>query len=261
MDVRLDGRKALITGGSQGLGLAVAKRFADSGGDVAIVARREDVLAAAKSEIEAVSDGGKVAAFSCDVGNGAALAAMYAKLQAEFGEIDILVNNAGSSVHAAFEDATDEIWQTDLDLKLFAAIRLSRLAICGMKERRWGRIINTLNIGAKTPSASGAPTQVSRAAGLALTKVLAGDGAPHNVLCNALLVGKIATDQVRRRHQRNAPDTNLEDFIAEEAKPVPLGRMGTAEEYANIACFLASDHGSYITGTALNVDGNLSPVV
>lgn len=261
MDVRLDGRKALITGGSQGLGLAMGKRFADSGGDVVILARRDDVLAAAKAEIEAVADGGKVAAFSCDVSSAAAIAGTYAKIQAEFGEIDILVNNAGSSVHSSFQDASDELWQDDFDLKLFSAIRLARLVLPGMKERRWGRIINTLNIGAKTPSASGAPTQVSRAAGLALTKVMAGDGAPHNVLCNALLVGKIATDQVKRRHQRNAPNTPLEDYIAMEAKPVPLGRMGTAEEYANIACFLASDHGSYITGTALNVDGNLSPVV
>ncbi len=261
MDVRLDGRRALITGASQGLGLAVAKRFADSGADVAIVARREDVLAAAKAEIEAVADGGRVAAYSCDVSDAAALADMYDKAVAEIGPIDILVNNAGSSVHAAFEDATDEIWQTDFDLKLFGAIRLTRLAIRGMKERRWGRIINTLNIGAKFPAASGAPTQVTRAAGMALTKVIAGDGAPHNVLCNALLVGKIATEQVARRHKRNAPEMTLEDYIAIEAKPVPLGRMGTPEEYANIACFLASDHGSYITGTAINVDGNLSPVV
>ena len=96
---------------------------------------------------------------------------------------------------------------------------------------------------------------------MALTKVIAGDGAPHNVLCNALLVGKIATEQVARRHKRNAPNMPVADYLALEGKPVPLGRMGTAEEYANIACFLASDHGSYITGTAINVDGNLSPVV
>ena len=261
MDVRLDGRRALITGGSQGLGLATARRFADSGGDVAIVARREETLAEAKAAIESVSSGGKVETFSCDVSDAASLADMYKKAEAAFGGIDIVVNNAGSSVSGAFEDMTDEIWQHDLDLKLFAAIRLARLALPGMKQRRWGRIINVLNIGARAPAAAGAPTHVSRAAGLALTKVLAGDGAPHNVLCNALLIGTIATEQVRRRYDREAPDMSLEEFIAERGKRVPLGRMGEAEEVANMACFLASEQGSYITGTAINVDGNMSPVI
>ena len=91
--------------------------------------------------------------------------------------------------------------------------------------------------------------------------MLAGDGAPHNVLCNALLIGTIATEQVRRRYDREAPDMSLEEFIAERGKRVPLGRMGEAEEFANMACFLASEQGSYITGTAINVDGNMSPVI
>jgi 3-oxoacyl-[acyl-carrier protein] reductase len=261
MDVRLDGRRALITGGSQGLGLAMAKRFADSGGSVAILARRQDVLDKAKAAIEAGADGGAVAAISCDVSDAAALEEGWRAAVSAIGDIDILVNNAGSSVRGSFEEITDEMWQTDFDLKLFAAIRLSRLVLPGMKERRWGRILNILNIGARAPSAMGAPTQVTRAAGLALTKVLAGDGAPHNVLANALLTGTIATEQVKRRHQRNAPGQPLEDYIATEGERVPLGRMGTAEEYANMACFLASEQASYITGTAVNIDGNLSPVI
>ena len=261
MDVRLDGRRALITGGSQGLGLATAKRFADSGADVAIVARREETLAEAKSAIEAVSSRGRVEAFSCDVSDATSLADMYAKAEVAFGGIDVVVNNAGSSVSGAFEDMTDEIWQHDLDLKLFAAIRLARLALPGMKQRRWGRIINVLNIGARAPAAAGAPTHVSRAAGLALTKVLAGDGAPHNVLCNALLIGVISTEQIKRRYDREAPDMSLQEFIAERGKRVPIGRMGEAEEFANMACFLASEQGSFISGTAINVDGNMSPVI
>jgi NAD(P)-dependent dehydrogenase (short-subunit alcohol dehydrogenase family) len=122
-----------------------------------------------------------------------------------------------------------------------------------MKERRWGRVINTLNIGAKAPRARSAPTSITRAAGLALTKVLSGEGAPHNVLVNALLVGFIEADQ----HVQAAAKAGiaLKDYIATRAKEVPLGRIGRAEEFANIACFLASDAGSYITGTAINVDG------
>ena len=149
----------------------------------------------------------------------------------------------------------------DLELKLFGAIRLTRQVFPGMIERRWGRIINILNTGAKAPPPTGAPTVVSRAAGMALTKILAGEGAPHNVLVNAMLVGKIISDQIARRHASLETNQSLEDYIAESGKIVPMGRMGTAAEFANMACFLASDAGSYITGTAINVDGGFSPVV
>jgi NAD(P)-dependent dehydrogenase (short-subunit alcohol dehydrogenase family) len=175
--------------------------------------------------------------------------------------VDILVNNAGTSQTGRFEAITDEVWQADFDLKLFAAIRLARLVFPAMKERRWGRIINVLNIGAKAPRAGGAPTVVTRAAGMALTKVLAGEGAPHNVLVNALLVGIIVSDQWVRRHAAQGAVASFEDFTAKMGGNVPLGRMGTAQEFANVACFLASDAASYVTGTAINVDGGSSPVV
>jgi hypothetical protein len=139
-----------------------------------------------------------------------------------------------------FESVTDEIWQADLDLKRFAAIRRSGLVWPGMKERRWGRIINVLNTAAKAPPAAPAPTSVSRAAGMALTKVLAGEGGAHNILVNALLVGLIVSDQWVKRHAATAPDIEFGDFTRNLAKGVPLGRMGTAEEFANLACFLAS---------------------
>jgi len=260
MDVRMDGRRALITGGSQGLGFAMAKRFAESGADVALLARREDTLAAAKKDIESAT-GRKVSIYSCDVGKADQINDAHAAVTREIGPIDVLVNNAGSSQHGRFEELTDRQWQDDFDLKLFGAIRLTRLVIPGMKQRRWGRIINILNIGARAPKAEGAPTQVTRAAGLAMTKVMAGEYAPYNVLVNALLTGSIVTEQVRRRHERLRKNATLEAQIAEEGKRVPMGRMGTAVEYANMACFLASDAASYITGTAINVDGGLSPVI
>ncbi len=260
MDVRMDGRVALITGGSRGLGRAMALKFAQSGADIAIVARRKDVLEEARADIAGQAQS-QVRGYSCDVSVAGQIGTMIDAVTADLGKVDILVNNAGSSVTGAFEEVTDEIWQADLDLKLFAAIRLARLVLPGMKQRRWGRIINILNIGAKAPGARGAPTHVSRAAGMALTKVLAGDGAPHNVLVNALLTGSIVTDQVGRQHQRAGGAGTLDDFIIEKGKGIPIGRMGTAEEYANVACFLASQAGSYVTGTAINLDGGRSPVV
>jgi 3-oxoacyl-[acyl-carrier protein] reductase len=260
MDISLRGRTAMITGASKGLGLAMATRFAASGADVALLARRPEVLTEAKAAV-AASAKGKVAVFPCDVAKAADIERAYKGVMEVFGKVDILVNNAGESKAMPFASITDEVWQADLDLKLFAAIRTCRLVLEQMKARRWGRIINVLNIGAKAPRAGGAPTAVSRAAGMALTKILAGEYAPHNVLVNALLVGQIVSDQWVRRHESQGANIPFEEFTAKQGTNIPLGRMGTAEEFANIACFLASDAGGFIAGTAINVDGGLSPVV
>ena len=180
MQVTMNGRNALITGGSLGIGRAIATRFVESGGNVAIVARRQAVLDEAKDEIQKAG-GGKVVAIAADVGTAEGCQAAFDQAVADLGQVDIVVNNAGTSRRGDFETITDEMWQTDLDLKFFGAIRLARAALPGMKSRKWGRIINVLNTGAKAPPASGAPTAVTRAAGMALTKVLAGEGAAHNL--------------------------------------------------------------------------------
>ena len=190
-----------------------------------------------------------------------AVAKTFAAVEQALGPVDVLVNNAGTSQMGAFETITDEVWQSDLELKLFAAIRLSRLAFPGMKTRKWGRIINVLNTGAKAPPAGGAPTSVSRAAGMALTKVLSKEGAPHNVLVNALCTGLLESDQHLQRFKRENTGQSWEDFKAEMGKRVPLGRIGDALEFANMACFLASDAGSFISGTAINVDGGMCAVM
>jgi NAD(P)-dependent dehydrogenase (short-subunit alcohol dehydrogenase family) len=259
MNITMKDRVAVVTGGSKGIGLAVARRFAESGARVAILARGAQDLKAARDLL--AKDGIEVRDYVCDVSKAAEISKTFEKVVADLGRVDVLVNNAGTSRAMAFETVTDEIWQEDLDLKLFAAIRLSRLAWPGMKARKWGRIINVLNIGAKAPAAASTPTSVSRAAGMALTKAMANEGGAHNILVNAMLVGLIVSDQWVRRHAQRAPETDFDGFTRDLAKGVPLGRMGTAEEFANLACFLASDQGSYITGTAINVDGGRSPVV
>ena len=258
MEISLAGRAAVITGGSKGVGLAVATRFAASGADVAIVARGPEGLDAALEAIGATARG-RLVAVRADVALAADIERAYLEVMAAFGKIDILVNNAGVSRNAPFEQITDEIWREDFDQKLFAAIRLTRLVWPQLKERRWGRVINTLNIGAKAPRPGGGPTAVTRAAGMALTKLLAGEGGPYNILVNALLIGFIEADQhVRAAARIGIP---LQDYMKERSRETPLGRPGRAEEFANLACFLASDAGSYITGTAINVDGGLSRVV
>jgi 3-oxoacyl-[acyl-carrier protein] reductase len=263
MEVRMDGRVAAITGASTGLGLAMAKEFAASGGSVALIARKPDALATAKAEVTKVlSKGAKVEAYSCDVSKALPIADTFAKIVGNFGKVDIVVNNAGISHAKAFDTVTDEDWQGDLDLKLFAAIRMIRLALPGMRERKWGRIVNVLNIGAKAPNANSTPTSVSRAAGLALTKALSQENAQHNVLVNAMLVGLIESDQWQRRHKTVGNNQSFQQFLDGMAKGrIPLGRRGKAEEFARMACFLCSDAGSFISGVANNVDGGASPVV
>jgi 3-oxoacyl-[acyl-carrier protein] reductase len=261
MEIRLDGRSAIVTGGSKGLGLAIAEEYYASGADVAILARNPDTLAEAKQRIQGRGGKGKIAAISCDVSKAADIRKTCDQLISEFGKVDIYVNNAGQSTRGPSETITDEMWQADLDLKLFAQIRFCRILMPLMKERKWGRIISVLNIGAKAPGADSAPTSVSRAAQMALTKAMSMEGAPHNVLVNSLHVGVIVSDQIKRRYDRERPNVSFEEFVAQAGKGVPMGRMGRAEEFASVAAFLASDAASYVTGCAINVDGGRSPVV
>ncbi len=258
MEISLKGRCAIVTGGSKGIGYAIATRFANSGADIAILARGREALDEAVGAIKKKTNG-KVVGVQADVGNAADVKRAYDEAMTALGKIDILVNNAGTSRAMPFAEVTDEIMHYDLEQKLFAAIRMIRLVSPQMKERRWGRIINVLNIGAKAPRANSMPTSVSRAAGMAMTKALSQEFAPFNVLVNAMLVGLIEADQhVQRAKRTNVP---LDQYYKNAQKEIPLGRVGKAEEFANLACFLVSDAGSYITGTATNVDGGRSPVV
>ena len=262
MELRMEGRVALVTGGSDGLGKAMSHRFAECGANVALVARTQSMLDSARDEIAAASER-TIKAYRCDVSNARQVHETFNAVRSDLGQVDILINNAGTSQTGPFAEITDEVWQADIDLKLMAAVRLCRLAMPGMQERRWGRIINVLTIGAKAPWGGSAPTAVTRAAGMALTKVLANEGAPHNILVNALCTGLIESGQWVRRREESAPDTPMEKFLEDMARKqnIPIGRMGEAEEFANMACFLVSDAGSYITGTAINVDGGMCPVV
>ena len=260
VELKIPNRVAVITGASAGLGRATAHTFASAGARVAIVARTPGPLEEAAATIR-TETGMDVYPISADVSTPAGCEQVIEATKAGLGPVEILVNNAGSSARGAFSSITDGEWQADLDLKLFAAIRLTRAVFDDMRARKFGRIINVLNTGAKASPAGGAPTAVSRAAGMALTKALSAEGAPDNVLVNALLVGRIESAHWEQRHADAGDDETLEAYYEEMGAELPMGRYGTAQEFANIACFLVSDGGSYITGTAINVDGGLSPVV
>lgn len=264
MDTNLTGRVALITGASQGLGLAMATSFVQQGAKVALLARRREPLESACTEIMAQTPevaGGEAVPFVCDVADGTAVATTHAAVIDRLGDVDILVNNAGKSAAKPFLEVSDEDWQEDIELKLMAAVRLTRLVWPAMQAKNRGRIINLLNTAAKAPPPNSAPTSVTRAAGMALTKVLAGEGAANNILVNAMLIGFIKSDQVRRMHLASGSNLSLDEYIAAAGAKLPMGRMGEAHEVANLALFLASDAGSYVTGCAINMDGGLAKVV
>ena len=259
--IDLSGRTALITGASKGLGYATALKMAQSGAHVAILARGQDELQAAQARINALAPQGRAVAVRCDLTDATDLEAGYRSAREALGPIDILINNVGGHALGTFLEITDAMWDHDINVKLHAQIRMTRLCWPDMLARKWGRVMSTLNTLARAPAAGSAPTSVTRAAQLALTKVLSKEGAPHNVLVNALLVGLIESDQLSRYQSEadagRAPDRYSEAMIRQR---VPLQRMGEAREFADLACFLASDSGSYITGCAINVDGGMSPV-
>ncbi len=257
MNLDIDGRVALVTGGTQGIGKACAIKLAEEGAHVVIAARGKDLLDLVASEIRAT--GGQVTTVQADVSKDADCTNLINKTIATYGRIDILVNNAGTSATGEFESITDEGWQADFDLKLFAAIRLSRLAIPHMKQHNWGRIINVTNIGAKQPAAKSMPTTVTRAAGLAMTKALSREFAPNNILVNSVCIGLIEAGQ----HERKAAKLGIpvEQLYDKLTADIPLGRVGRADEVANVVAFLASEAASYVSGSSINLDGGKSAVM
>jgi 3-oxoacyl-[acyl-carrier protein] reductase len=260
MDLGLLGKIAAITGGSEGIGRATAFRFCEEGARVAICARREVVLQTTAKEI-ASATGGEVLAVCADVTTAANCARFIQQTVERFGRLDILVNNAGRSSAMPFEEADDEVWQEDIEVKLYGAIRCTRLAIPHMRKQGGGRIINMTTIGGKQPGAQSVPTSVTRAAGINLTKALAHEYAADNILVNTICLGRLKSARWTRRWQAHFSHMTLDEFYAMQGESIPLKRLGEAEDVADLVCFLASERGRYITGTAINIDGGLSSVV
>jgi NAD(P)-dependent dehydrogenase (short-subunit alcohol dehydrogenase family) len=256
VELGLQGKVAVITGATQGIGKATALRLATEGAKVVLCARGQSLLGAVAAEIRAA--GGAAQSVAADVSQAQDCERIAREAIAAFGGIDILVNNAGTAQTGEFESVTDEVWQADLDLKLFAAIRLIRLALPHMKARGGGRIVNVTNIGARQPGARSMPTTVTRAAGQAMTKALSKEFAPHNILVNTVCIGLIRAGQHEKRAARQGVD--VESLYRDMARTIPLGRVGRAEEAANVIAFLVSDAASFVTGSSINIDGGASAV-
>jgi NAD(P)-dependent dehydrogenase (short-subunit alcohol dehydrogenase family) len=259
MDLHLNGKVVLITGGTDGLGAALASRLVEEGARVAVCGRDSDRLAATEQRLR--DAGGDALVVQADVSRPADLERFVDGAVARWGRLDGLVNNAGKSAAGRIDQVSDDEWIADLNLKVLAAVRCTRLAVPHLIAAGGGAIVNVLNTGAKAPGGGSLPTTASRAAGLAITKAASKDLGGHGIRVNAVLIGLIASGQWRRR--ADAAGQSEEEFYRQMVKntDIPLGRVGRSEEFADLAAYLLSDRSSYVTGSAINLDGGASPVL
>ncbi len=256
MELGLGGSRALVTGGSKGIGYAIASMLLAEGAAVAICSRHRDEVEAAADKLRAI--GGPVVALAADVTRPAEVAQMVTDVAAQFGGLDLLVNNAGRAHPGTFATLTDQDFQEDLDVKLFSQIRCSRAALPHLRASRRGVIVNINAIYGRQPDPNFFATTVDRAACLALSKALAMELGAEGILVNSVNIGFVRTPQWTNIRERRAPGLTEAEFLAATAAPeVPLGRFGEPEEVAGLVAFLASRHASYITGASIDVAGGM----
>ena len=261
MDLELEGKVAIVTGGSEGIGRATALRLSEEGAGVTVCARRPDVLERAAESIRSRTSG-EVLAVPADVCRGDDVARVVSATVERFGGVDVLVNNAGGRRAHPFLEASEAIWREDLEIKVFGTIRFSQAVLPHLRARGGGRIINMTTPAGKLPGKHALPTSACRALGINLTKSMANEYAPENILVNAVCIGLVKSAQHERRWaQEGRPGETLEAYYERIGKKVPVGRFAEPEEVGGLVAFLASARAAFITGTAINIDGGVSGAV
>jgi 3-oxoacyl-[acyl-carrier protein] reductase len=257
MDLGIKGRRAIVTGGSTGIGRATARELLLAGVRVTICARDAARLEQTRKEL-AVDPGGDVLGVSADMRNSADVARLVDEATRRFGGVDILVNNAGTFHAGRFDATTDEGLQNQLNTKLFGFVRAIRLVAAQMREQRWGRIVNVVGGAGKEPDPYMLVSGITNSALLNVTKSLSTEFGPFNVLVNAVCPGWVDTAVWRNNTggwQQELGASSEEEARRLTAKRNSLGRFGRPEELANAVAFLCSERASYITGVSINVDG------
>lgn len=263
MDLELKGRTVLVTGGSLGIGKAIALRFAREGSNLVLCARDPGRLAQARREVEQL--GAAVVTVACDVTEPDSPGRVLEVACERFSTVDVLINNAGTARPVELLDTTDADWRELFELNFFSAVRFTKACLPSMIEQDWGRIVNVASTTAKLAEAAHPIYGATKAAMLSLSKTVSSSFAGNGIRCNAVLPGITYTELVEGNIAAaiQARGITREEVIAGAMRrwPVPMGRFGQPEEVADAVAFLASARADWITGVSLPIDGGTIPVV
>ena len=255
MDLGLEDKVAVVTGGSKGIGAAIARELAEQGCSLALCARGVDELDALAAEIRD-STSVEVFAAVADVTDPEQVERFRDGVLAQYENVDILINNAGRSYPGNFETLTDEDFLNDYTVKGLSHIRMTRAFLPSLRQSDAARIVNINSIHGKHADARFFTSSVNRAASIAFARTLALWLAAESICVNSVNIGYVLTPQWSNVHKRVRPDLEPDEFFAEMGSTeVPMGRMGKPEEVAGIVTFLASPRASYITGASIDVGG------
>src|SRR5689334_21672248 len=254
MDLGLRGKVALVTAASKGMGRACALAFGAEGAKVAMCARTEADLKTAADEVRSATRA-DVVAIAADVTKKTDVDRLLQRVTAEWGGVDILVANAGGPARGFFEEMSDEQWQQAFELSLLSVVRLVRAVLPGMQARRWGRVLTIQSVSVKQPLPDLLLSNAVRPGTHGFRKTLALRHGKDNITFNTVCPGRILTD--RLLGGLKASGLGRDEYVKQLGADIPMGRVGTPEEFANVIVFLASERASYVTGTAIQVDGGL----
>lgn len=261
MDLGLAGKVVLVTGASQGIGLACAEAFAAEGARVALCSRSRDRLVAAEQAL--AQRGHAVASFPADLVDRAAGPALVAAVEARLGPVEVLVNSAGAARRTAPEQLDIQAWHDAMDAKYFTYMHATQAVLPGMAARRRGAIVQIVGQGGKVANPNHLPGGSANAALMLATAGLAAAYGPFGVRVNAINPGLTLTERAARIFEFEAARAGVpvEELRGREERRIPLGRYGRPEEVAQVAVFLASERASYVTGAILPMDGGAAATV